>query len=245
MWVKLAGGDLPGSITVMEDVTPPHRGPPLHAHPFEEWFYILEGSFLFELAGTPFSVAVGDFVHAPSNEPHVVRHKWDFEFRNRDVPTGSQLRISGLSPRAISVERPMAYPVLKERQPKKPPMNASLIYRLGNAPLSVSKTETLDRQSVQRIATLISLISLAAGFFVVGMLTLMNRHQADLNGFSGGGYFAVAGAAGAILVGTVFLFAACLYGRSCARGSVAFSAGRETARFAFSIPESTTAIAAF
>jgi hypothetical protein len=36
MWVKLAGGDLPGSITVMEDVSPPHHGPPLHAHPFEE-----------------------------------------------------------------------------------------------------------------------------------------------------------------------------------------------------------------
>ena len=29
MWVKFAGGDLPGSITVMEDVTPPHHGPPL------------------------------------------------------------------------------------------------------------------------------------------------------------------------------------------------------------------------
>jgi hypothetical protein len=54
MWVKLAGGDLPGSITVLEDVTPPRHGPPLHAHGFEEWFYILEGSFLFELAGTPF-----------------------------------------------------------------------------------------------------------------------------------------------------------------------------------------------
>ena len=77
MWVKLAGGDLPGSITVMEDVSPPHHGPPLHAHPFEEWFYILEGSFLFELAGVPFSVGVGDFVHAPSNEPHVFQNTSD------------------------------------------------------------------------------------------------------------------------------------------------------------------------
>ena len=67
-WVKLAGGDLPGSITVTEDVTPPRDGPPLHAHAFEEWFYILEGNFLFELAGMPFSVGVGDFVHAPSNQ---------------------------------------------------------------------------------------------------------------------------------------------------------------------------------
>ena len=58
MWVKLAGGNQAGSITVLEDVTPPGHGPPLHAHPFEEWFYILEGSFLFELAGIPFDVAV-------------------------------------------------------------------------------------------------------------------------------------------------------------------------------------------
>jgi quercetin dioxygenase-like cupin family protein len=81
MWVKLAGGDLPGSITVMEDVTPPHHGPPLHAHPFEEWFYILEGSFLFELAGMPFSVAVGDFVHARSNEPHAFQNTSDKDAR--------------------------------------------------------------------------------------------------------------------------------------------------------------------
>jgi quercetin dioxygenase-like cupin family protein len=81
MWVKLAGGDLPDSITVMEDVSPPHHGPPLHAHPFEEWFYILEGSFLFELAGKPFGVAVGDFVHAPSNQPHVFQNTSDKDAR--------------------------------------------------------------------------------------------------------------------------------------------------------------------
>src|SRR5262249_35488822 len=65
------------SITVMEDVSPPHHGPPLHAHPFEEWFYILEGSFLFELAGKPFSVAVGGFVHAPSKQTHVFHNTSD------------------------------------------------------------------------------------------------------------------------------------------------------------------------
>jgi quercetin dioxygenase-like cupin family protein len=81
MWVKLAGGNQPGSITVLEDVTPPGHGPPLHAHPFEEWFYILEGSFLFELGGKPFSVAVGDFVHAPSNKPHVFQNTSDKDAR--------------------------------------------------------------------------------------------------------------------------------------------------------------------
>jgi Cupin domain len=36
---------------VLEDVSPPHHGPPLHKHDFEEFFYILSGEFLFELDG--------------------------------------------------------------------------------------------------------------------------------------------------------------------------------------------------
>jgi len=104
MWVKLAGGDLPGSITVMEDVTPPHHGPPLHAHPFEEWFYILEGSFLFELAGMPFSVTVGDFVHAPSNEPHVFQNTSDEDARMLVIakPGGLENYFAELAERAMN-----------------------------------------------------------------------------------------------------------------------------------------------
>ena len=37
--------------------------------------------FLFELAGVPFSVAVGDFVHAPSNQPHVFQNTSDKDAR--------------------------------------------------------------------------------------------------------------------------------------------------------------------
>jgi quercetin dioxygenase-like cupin family protein len=77
MLVKFAGGEQPSSITVIEDVSPPHHGPPLHSHPFEEWFYILEGTFLFEVAGVPLSVGVGDFVHARRDEPHVFQNTSD------------------------------------------------------------------------------------------------------------------------------------------------------------------------
>jgi len=104
MWVKLAGGDLPGSITVMEDVSPPHHGPPLHAHSFEEWFYILEGSFLFELGGKPFSVAVGDFVHAPSNQPHVFQNTSDKDARMLVIakPGGLENYFAELAERATN-----------------------------------------------------------------------------------------------------------------------------------------------
>ena len=41
----------------------------------------------------------------------------------------------------------------------------------------------------------------------------MNRHQAELNGLAGGGAVAMIGGISAVLVGTVFLFAACLHWR--------------------------------
>jgi ABC-type multidrug transport system permease subunit len=85
-----------------------------------------------------------------------------------------------------------------------------------------------NRPTLQRIARATSLINLAIGFFVVGMLIIVNRHQSDLNGLSSDGSVAIAGGIGAILVSTVFLVAACFYCRFCARNSAAFSASRQT-----------------
>jgi quercetin dioxygenase-like cupin family protein len=104
MWVKVAGGDLPGSITVIEDISPPHHGPPLHAHPFEEWFYILEGTFYFELEGEPFSVGVGDFVRALSNQPHVFQNTSDRDARMLVItkPGGLENYFAELAERAMN-----------------------------------------------------------------------------------------------------------------------------------------------
>jgi ABC-type multidrug transport system permease subunit len=111
-------------------------------------------------------------------------------------------------------------------------MNATSTFSLRFAPVSESKNETLDRLlnrlTLQRIASAASLISQAIGFFVVGMLIIVNRHQSDLNGLSSDSSVAIAGGIGAILVGTVFLIAACFYFRFCARNSAAFSASRQT-----------------
>jgi hypothetical protein len=66
-------------------------------------------------------------------------------------------------------------------------------------------------QTLQKISTGVSLINLCLGFSIVGMLIVVNRYQADLNGLSGESSVATAGGIGAILVGMAFLVAACLH----------------------------------
>src|SRR6516225_1891558 len=81
--------------------------------------------------------------------------------------------------------------------------------------------------NLQRISTGLSLVSLALGFWVFAMLIIINRHQAELNGLSGGSSFAIVGGIGAFLVGTVFLVAACLHWRFCVRHPAALPVRRQ------------------
>ena len=91
-------------------------------------------------------------------------------------------------------------------------MNATSNFTLGFVPASVSKIETpdrlLSRRTLQRIATRMSLVSEGIGFWILGILIIMNRHQAEPNGLSGGSAVAMIGGLSALLVGTVFLVAA-------------------------------------
>jgi len=91
-------------------------------------------------------------------------------------------------------------------------MHASYDFSPSSARASESKAETLDWfLSLKRISTGLSLISLTLGFWVFAMLIFINRHQAELNGLSGGDSVAMVGGIGASLVGTVFLVAGCLH----------------------------------
>lgn len=76
-WVKLAGDTTPGSITILEDTSPAHHGPPLHLHDFEEFFYILTGRFVFEVDGAQLEARPGDFVYAPPGVPHTFQNVTD------------------------------------------------------------------------------------------------------------------------------------------------------------------------
>jgi hypothetical protein len=118
-------------------------------------------------------------------------------------------------------------------------LNCSLRFGQG----SESKTEMpgrlLNREALQKIAARISLIGLTVGFSVLGTLIIVNRYQADLNEISGGSPIAIVGGIGAILVGIVFLIAACLHLRFCARDSIALQIRRQSTRLSFSRPRQT------
>ena len=74
VWIKHSEENAPGSLCILEDSSPPHHGPPLHRHPFEEFWYILKGEFLFEVGGKRCTARPGDFVHAPANVPHAFQN---------------------------------------------------------------------------------------------------------------------------------------------------------------------------
>ena len=71
MFVKISSGDTNGAFTVLEDHTPPSGGPPLHVHHVQdEWWYILEGEYLFEVDGKEIHAGPGATVFAPHGSRH-------------------------------------------------------------------------------------------------------------------------------------------------------------------------------
>lgn len=69
--IKVSGADTGGKYTVMEGVTPPKGGPPLHSHNSDhESFLVLEGRFLFVLNDEEVVAEAGDTVHIPPGVVH-------------------------------------------------------------------------------------------------------------------------------------------------------------------------------
>jgi quercetin dioxygenase-like cupin family protein len=101
---KLVVSDAAGSATVMVNTVTPHNGPPLHQHPFEESFYILDGAFVFEIDGAAHAVAPGDFVHVPAGVPHVFQNTTESDARYLLVirPAGIERYFEECAEHAIS-----------------------------------------------------------------------------------------------------------------------------------------------
>ena len=64
------------SFAIMTEEVPPLGGPPLHSHPDEEIFYVLEGDFEFILSDVnhPFKALPGSLVHVPSEVVHTYKN---------------------------------------------------------------------------------------------------------------------------------------------------------------------------
>lgn len=84
IYIKVASEDSGGRYSLLECVTGPGEGPPLHVHHREdEGFYVLEGQYLVQAGEERFEVGPGDFVSVPRDIPHC--------FRNIGETTGTML----------------------------------------------------------------------------------------------------------------------------------------------------------
>lgn len=75
IWVKISSRDTCGAFAIMEDRTPPQGGPPLHLHHHQdEWWYVLEGQYLFEVDGQNIHAGPGATVFAPRGTRHTFQN---------------------------------------------------------------------------------------------------------------------------------------------------------------------------
>ena len=68
---KAVSADTDGAYTLIEVIDEPQSGPPLHLHRREdEAFYILEGTFAFQIGDRAMTAIAGWFMTAPKGVPH-------------------------------------------------------------------------------------------------------------------------------------------------------------------------------
>lgn len=70
--IKISGRDTDGDLSVFEQTgLSPNGGPPLHIHPFQdEWFYVINGKYLFQVGDEKYNLSKGDTIFLPRNIQH-------------------------------------------------------------------------------------------------------------------------------------------------------------------------------
>jgi quercetin dioxygenase-like cupin family protein len=70
--IKISGSDTENDLAVFEQTgLTPNGGPPLHIHPFQdEWFYVIEGEYLFQVGDDKYQMKSGDTIFLPRNVQH-------------------------------------------------------------------------------------------------------------------------------------------------------------------------------
>lgn len=74
--LKLSSNDTGGALAVWESKTIGKGGPSYHMHrEIDEWFFVIEGEFLFKLGETMHDVHPGDSVFIKRGAPHTWSHR--------------------------------------------------------------------------------------------------------------------------------------------------------------------------
>jgi quercetin dioxygenase-like cupin family protein len=70
--IKISGKDTDNALAVFEQTgLSPNGGPPLHIHPFQdEWFYVIEGNYIFQVGDDKHQLKAGDTIFLPRNVQH-------------------------------------------------------------------------------------------------------------------------------------------------------------------------------
>ncbi len=70
--IKISGSDTENDLAVFEQTgLTPNGGPPLHIHPNQdEWFYVVEGEYLFQVGEDKYQMKIGDTIFLPRNVQH-------------------------------------------------------------------------------------------------------------------------------------------------------------------------------
>jgi quercetin dioxygenase-like cupin family protein len=88
-----------GESFIIEHTTRQKGGPPHHIHPHQdEWFYVIEGEFLFEVAHDRVTLRPGGSVLAPRNLPHAWAFVGNNGGKNADLLYSSR-KDGGIFPR--------------------------------------------------------------------------------------------------------------------------------------------------
>ena len=68
--IKISSRDTNGAFAVFEGCTPPLEGPPLHRHrDHDEWWYIVEGEYRFEVDGEEIYASAGRYRLCAARQP--------------------------------------------------------------------------------------------------------------------------------------------------------------------------------
>ena len=70
--IKISGKDTENELAVFEQTgLTPNGGPPLHIHPYQdEWFYVIDGTYLFQVGEEQYKMKTGETIFLPRKVPH-------------------------------------------------------------------------------------------------------------------------------------------------------------------------------